>query len=284
MSLFNNREIALAIWLFVAFIFFLSKKDFRKSLSGLFKSFFRYKILISVFAMVAYTVGIIIILHKVNLWNVYLLKDSIIWFCFSGFVICFNMVASSKQENLFREIVLNNVKVIIVIEFLVGTYTFSLIGEMFFVPTMTFLGIFDFFTQEKNEFDMVSKLIKVLLSIIGLSVIIYVISHAISDYNNLGSYDTIRSVLVAPLLTISFLPLVYFILVFSAYENLFIRLDLGPEKSKELKKAATKEIIFYCKLNLKKLSRALNMNTYNIMQIRNEKDVCDMVKAYKAQV
>jgi len=205
------------------------------------------------------------------------------WFCFSGFVICFSMVTSSKQENLFREIVLNNVKVVIIIEFLVGFYTFSLIGEMFFVPAMIFLGILDAFTHENKEFDIVSKLTKMLLFIIGLLVIIYVISRAISDYNNLGSYDTMRSMLISPLLTIFFLPLVYFILVFSAYENLFIRLNLGPEKSKKLKKAAKKEIVFYCKLNLKKLSRALNMSTYNIMQIKNEKDVRDMAKAYKAQ-
>lgn len=83
---------------------------------------------------------------------------------------------------------------------------------------------------------------------------------------------------------ISFLPLIYFILLFAAYESLFIRLNLGYEKGKKLKNYARRKIIKQCLFSLKKIKKASNMNIYNLMHIRNEKDVDDMVKAYKDQV
>jgi len=284
MSIFNNREIAFAIWLLVAFIFVLTKSDIRKSLTDVVKYFFKIKIQIFITITIAYTAVIVTILYLLNLWGISLLKDTIIWFCFSGIVMCLNMVTSSKQENLFKKIIKNNIKIVIMIEFLVNTYTFSFVVELFFIPFITFIAILDAVAQTDNKYNSVSKLINGLQFIIGVSILIYVIIHAISDYSNLGSFDTFRSILLAPLLTISFLPLIYFMLVFSAYEKLFIRLNLGTEKSKKLKNYAKREIINYCKFSLKRLNKILNMNVYNIMQIKDEKDVHDMINIYKRQV
>lgn len=284
MSPFNNREIALAIWILVVLVSVLSISNIRKSLSDVIKCFFKIKIQISLIIMMAYTTGVVIALYLLSLWKISLIKDTIIWFCFLGVVMCFNMVTSSKEENLFRKIILNNIKIVIIIEFLVNTYTFSLVGELIFLPFITFIAMLDTIAQTEKKYSSASKLITGLQSIIGVTILIYAISKAISDYKNLGSLDTLRSFLLAPLLSISFLPLIYLMLVFSAYENLFKRLNLGHEKSSKLKNYAKKEIIKHCKFSLKKIKKASNMNVYNLMQIRNEKDVEDMVEAYKGQV
>ncbi len=205
--------------------------------------------------MMAYTIGVVIILYLLNLWKISLIKDTIIWFCFSGVVICFDMLTSSKEENILRKITLNNIKIVIIIEFLVNTYTFSLLGELIFIPFITFIAMLDVVAQTDKKYSSVSKLITRLQFIIGATILIYAMSNAISDYNNLGSLDTLRSFLLAPLLSISFLPLIYLMLVFSAYENLFIRLNLGHEKSKKLKNYAKKEIIKHCQFRLKKIKR-----------------------------
>jgi hypothetical protein len=281
MSLFNNREIATTIWLFVIFAFSLSIGEVRKSLPNFVKGLFKRKILIWLFIMIVYTAGIVITLYSVGIWNFSLLKDTIIWFCFTGVVMSFNLAISSGNENLFRKIITENIKIVIVIEFLVNTYTFSLVGELVFVPFMTLIVMIDAIAQRDKKCSSAAELMNGLQVIIGMAILIYAVSNAISDYKNFGSLDTMRSFVLPPLLTISFSPLIYLILLFVSYEDLFVNLNLGYEKGKKLKNYARKEIIKHCLFSLKKIKKASNMNIYNLMHVRNEKDVDDMIKVYK---
>ena len=89
MNLFNNREIATAIWLLVIFILMLFKRDIRKSLLDVIKAFFKIKILSSIFLMIAYTTGIVFVLYQINFWNISLLKDTVVWVFFLGNTIRF---------------------------------------------------------------------------------------------------------------------------------------------------------------------------------------------------
>jgi len=106
MNLFNNREIAITIWLFAIFIFMLVKREIRESLLNVIKAFFKIKILFSIFLMIAYTTRLLIVLHLVRLWNTSLLKDSVIWFCFTGILMCFNLVTSKKKRTFSEKLLL----------------------------------------------------------------------------------------------------------------------------------------------------------------------------------
>jgi len=282
MDLFNNREIATAIWLFAIFIFMLVKREIRESLFNVINAFFKIKILFSIFLMIVYTTGILIVLHHVRLWNTSLLKDSIVWFCFTGILMCFNLVTSEKEEDLFRKIIINNIKIVIIIEFIINTYTFSLVVELFFIPLVTLLVIMEVIAKKDKKYSSVIKIINGLYVIIGVVILFYVISNVVSDYRNFGSLDTLRNILLAPLLTISFLPFIYFMMLFYAYERLFVRLNLGYEKSNKLKRYTKRKIIKHCLLSLKKVNKALNVNTHNLMHIRNKEDVDEMIKVYEA--
>ena len=278
MNLFNNREIAIAIWLLVIFILMLFNWDIRKSLLEVIKAFFKIKILYSIFLMIAYTTGIVFVLYQINFWNISLLKDTVVWFCFTGILMSFNLVTSDTGQNLFRKIIVCNIKLVIIIEFLVNTYTFSLVGELILIPVVTFIVILEVVAKTDEEYSSVAKLMNGLQIIIGVIILIFAISNVVSDYKNFVSLDTLRNFLLAPLLTISFLPFIYFMVLFATYELLFTRLNLGYEKSKKLKRYAKREIIKQCLLSLKKVNKASSMNTYNLMHIKNEKDVDKMIK------
>jgi hypothetical protein len=233
------------------------------------------------FLMSAYTTSVLIVLHHVKLWNTSLLKDSIVWFCFTGILMCFNLVTSKKEEDIFRKIIISNIKIVIIIEFIINTYTFSLVAELFFIPLVILLSMIEVIAKKDKKYSSVIKIINGLYVIIGVVIMFYVISNVVSDYRNIVSLDTLRNILLAPLLTISFLPFIYFMMLFVAYESLFVRLNLGYEKSNKLKRYAKRKIIKHCLLSLKKVSRALNMKTYNLMHIRNKEDVDKMIKVYE---
>ena len=285
MTLFNNREIATGIWILVFLIGLLVKKligkDLRHSILNVFKCFFGAKILLPTFLMIAYTAGMTVVLSLVDLWNVSLLKDSIVWFCFNGFITMLNAVTSENDKQPFRKIIANNIKLVIIFEFVINTYTFSLVGELVLVPFATMIAAIAVFAQTKDEYLPGAKLMSGIQILIGIAVLTYAICHAVADYTNLGSFDTLRKFLLAPMLTIMFLPCVYLMLIYTAYDFLFMRLNVGREKGDNLKRYAKKRIVGYCLLSLKKLKIALNMNNYNVMLIGNEKDVDEMIEAWR---
>lgn len=282
MNLFNNREIAIAVWILVIFIILLFIRGIRKSLKDLVKVLFHRKILILVLSIIVYTVGITFVLYLLNFWNISLLKDTILWLCFSGIVICFRYVSSKEDENLLRNIIIDNIKIVIIIEFIANFFTFPLAAELVLIPFMVFIAGLDVIAKTDKKNISVVRLLNGLQIIIGLFIFIYAFSQAIADYKNIVNLETLKSFLLAPLLAVLFSPFVYFMALLVKYELLFLRLEMGCEKSKKLKNYAKKKIILYCLLSLKKTKKALNMKTYNLMLIRNKDDVDEMVKAYRS--
>jgi len=281
MNLFNNREIATAIWLLVIFALMLFKRDIRKSISDAFKAFFDIKILSSIFFMIAYTAGIVFVLYQINFWNISLLKDTVVWFCFTAIVMCSNLVTSETDQNLFRKVIVDTIKIVIILEFIVNIYTFSLAVELILIPVVTSIAILGVFAKTDEKYSSVAKLTNGLLIIIGIVILIFSISNVVSDYKNFVSLDTLRNFLLIPLLTISFLLFIYLMVLFSTYEILFTRLNVGCKKNKKLKMYAKRKIIHQCLLSLKKVKKALNGDTYNLKYIRDEEDIDKMIKDLK---
>ena len=125
MGPFNNREIAIFIWLLLFIAFVLRKADVRKSLKTLVWTFCKIQILTVVSLMLLYVVLIVLVLRAVGVWEFTLFKDTVVWFCAAlGMMMRFNI--SDKAENVFRKVLVDSVKVVILLEFLVNTYTFSL--------------------------------------------------------------------------------------------------------------------------------------------------------------
>jgi len=271
MNIFNNREIATAVWFVMILCFILSKREIRKSVLGLLRTAFQTKILVLLILMMFYTFGMVFVLYKISLWNIFLLKDTIIWFFFTGIAMTFDLVPSKENINIFRKIIIDNIKIVIIIEFIVGTYTFPLVVELFLIPFLTLIVGIEIVAKKDKKSESVAKLMNGLQIIIGIIILIYTISNLISDYKNFGNLNTLRVFLLAPILSILFYPFVYFFLLFVKYELLFIRLNLGYEKSNSLKRYAKIKMIKHCLLSLKKVKEALKH--YDLMHIREKEDI-----------
>ncbi len=111
---------------------------------------------------------------------------------------------------------------------------------------------------EEKKYAPIGKLTTGALSLVGLVALGFAIFKAIADYDNLRSVDTLRSLLLAPVLSISFLPFVYLMLVYAKYELVFLRLGLGVEKDGTLNRYAKRRIMLYCRLSLKRVNDCLS--------------------------
>ncbi|KNZ68180.1 hypothetical protein Tfer_3287 [Thermincola ferriacetica] len=281
MNVFNNREIAAIIWLSVVLIYMIFKKEIRASLFEVIKSFCHRKILIPVILMILYISGIIILLHQIGFWKTSLLKDSIIWTCLTGFTMLMNS-GSSKEKNFFRKTIIDNLKIVMIIEFLVNTYTFSLIGELIFLPFITLIVMMQTVAKMDEKYIKVEKLLGWVKSYIGILILIFVLKNVFSNFSSWASLDTLKQFFLAPILTIAFLPFIYVVTVIAIYELIFIRLEFGSNKSKKLKNYAKLKIIKYCLLSLKRVKDFLTHHSHNLTNIETTEDVDKVVRSLKS--
>lgn len=272
----NGREKAVLAWLVIFILWALSQNNIRKSLLGFLKSFFQIKILSVFVAMFAYIFLILWLFYNVQIWNVELTKDVVFWIFGSAIVLLMNTNKAIQNDNYFKNILKDNLKLIVMIEFVAALYSFNFWIEMIFVPVMFFIVAMGAVTEIKKEYFQVKKIIDFVLSAIGVSLIIFAILQIASDYQNLVSLNNLRSFVLPPLLSFAFIPFLYIFALIMAYETLFVRLDIFLKNDKALAKYAKIKIFKLCFLNLKKLNKFARESSTDLLNLKDKNDIASL--------
>jgi len=273
MGPFNTREIASAFWLLIFAIWALCKPEIQKAIGHVAQSFFHLKILVPILLMAANVWAITAGLKAIGIWQADLLKDTILWFCFGAIAMLARFVTADRPGNTFRETMADTLKVVILVEFLVNTYTFSLPVELGLVPLLSFVAILGATADTKEEFKAVSKVLKVASAILGMTILAAAGNRAWADWQNLESLDTLRSVALAPILSVSLLPFLYLLVLYVKYEIIFVRLNFGPPMSHGLKRYAHMRILMHVGLHLGRLENLLDGHMADLAFARTESEV-----------
>lgn len=271
--MFNSREIATGIWLGIVALWGLSNPGIRSSVWRVVVSSTQPKILLTIVLMVAYTSIVVAILASVGMWHTGLLKDTIYWFCFSATALAMDYVTSKDNESVFRKIFFDNVKAILLVEFLVNFYTFPLAVELLLLPFMVIIVAVDTISRIDKKFAQVVPVTTTILGIVGLVVFGYSLYCAAYDAETLRSEETFRSLALTPLLSISFAPCIYGLLVWATYEDIFVRLRIGAEKPSSLVRYGKRQIMWHCGVSLKKLRELRRNAALELMRARTNADI-----------
>lgn len=273
MSLFSNREIATALWLLLAIAYYLSKGNVRVALLRSTKAFFHPEIQIGLGLMILYTFGVVSILRIANLWNLTLLKGTVIWFCFTATFLTLDILTKETSENTFAKVIKKNLKLIVIVSFIITTYTFSLVVELLIIPVATLLVLVVAVSETNEEKTSIANIASAGLIIIGLSYFSYAVYRAAIDYQQFLGVDSFKNLLLAPVLSVSLLPFIYVSVLVNFYFKIFRRLKSGPEKDKSLNRYAKRKIVLHCRLNVARTSVFLSANALGLMRIQNRDDV-----------
>lgn len=281
LNIFNNREKAIAIWIVIFLIWVFSNKSVRTSFLGLIKAFFQKKIIVVVAAMLLYISLAITLLFKLGLWDLSLLKDSILWIFGIAFVLLMNIDRFTQDKKYFKKIVGDNLKLIVLIEFVVNLYPFSLGIELILIPVLVVIGCMAVIVGNKEEYKLVKKLIDSVLAFLGIFVIIFALYRVILNYHEFATLDNFKDFILTPMLMIIYLPFLYFLILFMVYENLFIRLDMFLTKDKTLIRFTKLKILYLCHINLAKLNKFAKNCTRDLIKLSSRNDVLRMINKFE---
>lgn len=224
MDLFNNREIAILIWSALLIAWALTKQSIRKAIARVFRTALT-KPLVTVYgAIAAYIMAIVYGLHAAYLWDLSQLKPTIIWASSIALISAPRAHKIMDDLDYFKRAIRDNINLIIVLEFILGFYTFPLAGELILVPVTAVLGAVKVFAEGKEEYRPVEKLLDGLFFAFGLFVLGYAAYKLWIGFSEFATSQTVQDFYTPPLLSLLFLPFLFVLSVFLAYERAFLNL------------------------------------------------------------
>lgn len=251
-AIFNNRELALLLWILIAILAVLFTKA-RKSLVPIIQILTKKEFLVIFSLIGAYLFTIILFLKNLGIWDYANLKDVLIWLFSVGLILVFK-INNAKSNAYFKDIFFSAIKWTIVLEFIVNLYSFSLFAEIIILPILVLLATTQAVADLDEKHKIVSKFLQNVIAIAGLAIFSYSLYKTIVNFKDILSFKTLVTFLLPSTITILFIPFVYFLALYSTYQSYFIHLDfmtIKKDKVKEVKKL----ILRTANINLDKLIR-----------------------------
>lgn len=228
MDSLTTREGALVIWMFgITGYLLLSPKfvEVQKSFRDLVKNLLVRQIITIMILMTVYVLTCVYGLSQAGIWGWHQLKVTMIWYISTAALVLFKLESIKRDSHYFKDLVLNNFKLIGIIGFVVGTYTFNLFIELILVPLLFLIAGVLGIAQSKKEYKSVENALNMILVVIGISFVTYSTYMVFSDFGKLANKDTIRDFYIPPLLTLTYLPFMFIMMAYITYEKEFVRLQ-----------------------------------------------------------
>ncbi len=237
MDIFNNREIAIGIWLLAFAAFAVSIRSVRQSLPSLCKTLFCRQILIPLFLMFTYIAVIVLVLYETGVWTTSQLKNTLLWTFSVAILSTFRIPQITDDETYFRTALKDNFKIIVVLEFVVAFYTFSLLAELVIVPAVTLLVTLQAFSEIDRRYKQVGQLLAKLLTAIGCGLVLYAGLMLTTEPSSFFKAGTLSDFVLPIVLTILFLPFLFGLNLYVQYEALFTRIKFLYQTDSERRRA-----------------------------------------------
>ena len=281
MEIFTNREIATIIWITLFIIIFLLIKQIRTPILNSIKCFFKINILLYFFSYLCYLSLITYSFYYLELWDITYLKENIIWFIFSGLPIGLIVATNEMERGFWKKVILKNLKLLVFVEFIISSFTFSLIVELLIIPTITLIVLVNTISKFKEEDKYVEKYTNIILTFFGLFILSYSLYKSITEIHSIGNVSHLKSFLFPVFYSIISIPYMYIFKLIVEYEKLFMRLRCGKKRSRKLNLLIKLRLLLFCNIQIKKLQIAVNMNNYNLRSISSKDEIDIMIRSYK---
>jgi len=222
----NNREIAVLAWLAGVFLLSLTRASLRRSFAGVLHAALAPKIALTMAAFALYVAGMAWLGSRIGIWNLTLLKDTIIWFVVAGLTL-FGGFVGVTGDRFFRRRLLATIAVPTVIEFYLGIVSFPLLVELVLQPFIVVLVVLSTVAAMNREHKPVEVAIRSLQAFIGLAILGWTAVQIALSWETLDKPHLVLTFYLPFWLTAAALVFVYGMGVLSTYEWAFMRVDFA---------------------------------------------------------
>ena len=245
----NPRETALLVWAAILLAFVLTKPDVRRSFASTVKviagSVFLSVVIVTA---VGYSFGTVILLERVGYWENDFIRITVYWFVGVALVTAFS--TRRADAHYFRRLLLSNIALAAIVEFIVNLHTFPLPIELVLVPlAFLFVGM-QVVAENEPQYTAVKKVVGVCLGLLGLASLSVSLSYVASHLGKVVTSAYAKQLLLPLMLTVFFLPYVYVVRMFTAWQTLLHMTRAGIRGNERLYRFSRSAIIRACGVSL----------------------------------
>lgn len=278
MDVLNNREWSILTWFTVLALYVgLSPRiqEVRVLLADVIQSFFVWKIQAILFLALFYVSILVYFLHEMDMWHIGQLKSTLVWLFAVAFLSFFDIEKYKKDSGLFKKILLDNIKLIALVEFLIGFYVLPFLAELILLPVLVLSTMLHTYSQTDGKYKSIETLFGTILAIFGFSLIIYALYELATNFSEFAKPETAEDFFLPPFLTLAYLPFIFFLVVYTTYENIFVRLQFSV-KDRWIKRFTKAFALIAFNFRIKELERWVWM-----IQVRDINSFRDVFRAWQ---
>lgn len=176
-EIFNNREIAIGIWVIISFVVILLSKSLRRLLAQFLKATMPIlvcrKFVVFYVVFIAFLTLVLRALKWTTFWDNSLLKDTIFWALFVELPLFGKAIQEAKDNRFFSNLIADNLKAVALFQFFIEFWTFSLRTELILIPvTVVFSFLYALASREKQH-KPAKAAFEVLLTIWAIILTVY---------------------------------------------------------------------------------------------------------------
>lgn len=275
----STREIATLVWIAVFLIWALWEPRIRPALLRVLTTALHWKIVAPILAIVLYSSSVVWVLYKLGFWQSYLLKDTVVWVVVSGIALGMSGVSLKSEAPTWRGVVIEQIKIVVLVEYLVNTYTFGIWIELALIPVMTALAVLTSFASMDEKSAIVAKLGQFLQGTIGLAILWFAVLGALEEAETFTVSVALREVLLPIILSATVIPIAYLLTVISAYEQLFLFLRIREDKGASLIRYAKWRLFLRLGLRLTAVRSFLEQHRHNLLWAKSKSDIDNVLRS-----
>jgi len=222
-DVFNNREIAIGIWIILFVMWSLTRKGLGKTYLGLIKTIFGFFLLTPTVLSLLYMTLAVYALYRLGVWDISLLKMTLLW-GIAALALLFQKVRSlADEKGALLSAIRDNFRLIVVVEFIAHFYSFSLLAEMIIVPFATLVGMLQAYNDNTERNHHLAAVFNFILNVFGSYLLYNAFANIWSDAGGFFNIKTLSEFSIPIALSLMFLPLIYVLSVYLKYEALLTR-------------------------------------------------------------
>jgi hypothetical protein len=276
----NTRETALAAWSVAFLTFALVKRDIRKSLGAMLKTFFGSIYLSGALVLAtAYAGGTVLLLRDLGYRNDRMAPIAVFWFVGVGLVALFNDKPAGSRY--FQRLVLRNLALVAIVEFVVNLHTFALLVELILVPVVLLLAMIEALTEYMPEFAPMRNPLAWVLTLIGVLSLSFSIAYIAGHFHKVATIGKVEQFFLPVALTTCFVPFLYFIRMFIAYQTTLQMTRFGLNDNAQLYRFARRLILRACGFSLGRAQSFEEKFRGRLWGVDDEAGVTDVIDEFR---
>ncbi|MCP2264644.1 hypothetical protein APR03_001982 [Promicromonospora thailandica] len=185
----------------------------------------------------------------VSLWSWSLLKETIVWFFVTGFVLLLNISKVTKERHYIRNRIGAVVGISVFLEFLTNLFVLPLVAELLLQPFVAVVAVVGVVAARKAEHRQAKRLTEGILAIIGIGLLAYNIQQIIVGWNELDGRAILLELALPIWMTVGLLPFLYALSLYSNYELAFGWIEFDNKGTRRSRVRA--KIVLIVRLNIR---------------------------------